>query len=250
VDGRVSASWGSVDQGGLTQINPGHPGYIEYTKKWIRFYIKECGAKGIFFDCLTWAFSPDFTPRSFMRFPGDTNLMAIRFMEEVYACIKECDPEAIMLGEGSSLDAPVNVLSINTNPKRGIDGFGPRDFLLQLNRWSPKRLVIDQGPALFPASGYCRQAGEISQRDEIHQYLTKLLRERGGRDAFTHLPGDLSVLDDLLFVPIYEKPASREVSLPAPWKGVKALTNEITGQRIARKKGVFAGVLPGIYRMK
>ncbi|MGD0092765.1 MAG: hypothetical protein ABSE73_22870, partial [Planctomycetota bacterium] len=155
IDGRLCASWGSIDQGGLTQINPGHPGYLEYTKKWIRFYIGECRCKGIFMDCFVWAFPPDFRPRSFMRFPSDTNLLAVKFAREVYACVKECDPEAILLGEGASMDFPVNVFAINSNPRRATDGLGPRDFFLQLNRWAPKRLVIDQGPRLNPAAGYC-----------------------------------------------------------------------------------------------
>ncbi|MEI9999087.1 MAG: hypothetical protein WDO13_07905 [Verrucomicrobiota bacterium] len=91
IDGRVTASWGSID-GGMAACNPGHPGYIEYTKRWIRFYLRECRCKGIFFDCLGWTFPCDFRPRDFMRYPGDTNRMAIKFIEEIYACIKECDP--------------------------------------------------------------------------------------------------------------------------------------------------------------
>ena len=249
IDGRTCASWGSIDQGSLTHINPGHPGYIEYTKKWIRFYIRECGCKGIFFDCLSWAFPPDFTPRSFMRYPGDTNRLAVRFMQEVYACVKECDPEAIVLGEGASLEGPVNVVSIHANPVRAADGMGPRDFLLQLNRYAPKRLVIDQGPRLFPAAGYCH-VDERPGAEAHNRYLARLLRERGGRDAFTHLPGDLSVLDDLLFVPVTEPPTPRDLRLPAPWDRARLLVEEIAGTRVKRgKDGVFRAVPPGFYRM-
>lgn len=250
IDGRVAASWGSIDQGGLTHINPGHPGYIEYTKKWIRFYIKECGAKGIFFDCLSWAFPPDFTPRSWMRYPGDTNLMGVKFMQEIYAYIKECDPEAIMLGEGSSLEGPVNVFSIHSNPKRALDGLGPRDFLLQLNRYSPKRMVIDQGPRFFPASGW-NVLGRGEENLELSRYFTQLLRERGGRDAFTHLPNDLSILDDLLFVPFGKKDATHNIALPATWSEVKRLRAEIGDALLeANGAGAFENVPPGIYRME
>lgn len=248
IDGRMCASWGSVD-GGMTHCNPGHPGYIEYTKKWIRFYIKECGCKGIFFDCLSWAFPPDFAPRSFQRFPGDTNLLAIKFMEEVYACIKECDPEAIMLGEGTSLEGPVNIFSINTDPKRAIDGWGPRDFFLQLNQYAPKRMVIDQGPRHVPSAGMCcmdkRPGSEARNR-----YLTKLMKEKGGRDAWTHIPGDLSVMGDLLVVPAPNKPEPRDIKLPEKFAKTRKLVEETDGTTVARNnKGVFAGVMPGIYRM-
>ena len=250
IDGRMCRSWGHID-GGMCYPNFGHPGYIEYTKKWIRFYIGECGAKGIFLDCMGFASPPDYTPRPFMRFPGDTNRMMNRFVEEVYACTKACDPEAILLGEGAPLDAPVNVFSIHSNPVRSIDGLGPRDFFLQLNRWAPKRLVIDQGPRLFPASGFCCRE-ERPGFEAKNRYVTKLLTERGGRDAFTHLPGDLSVIDDLLIVSVPEgETLTRDIRLPEPWDGVKKLVEETDGTTVKKgRDGLFAAVAPGIYRMK
>ena len=249
MDGRITASWGNED-GGMMAINPGHPGYIEYTKKWIRFYMKECGAKGIFMDCLGWAFPPDFKPRAFMRYPGDTNLMTLRFIEEIYACIKECDPEGILLGEGAPLDAPVNVITIHTNPVRAIDGMGPRDFFLQLNRYSKKRMVIDQGPQLFAASGICCK-DDGAGWEEKNRYLNRLLRENGGRSAFTHLPGDLSILEDLLVVPAVEGHLYSELRLPQEWAGIRFLTEETDGTQIAASEpGVFRHVPTGIYRMR
>ena len=255
IDGRTQASWGNVDQGELTLVNPGHPGYIAYTKKWIRFYIQECGAKGIFFDCANFAISPDFKPRPWMRYPGDTARMAVRFMEEAYACIKECDPDAILLGEGTSLDHPINVFSIHSNPKRAIDGLGPRDFFLQLNRFAPKRMVIDQGPRFFPAAGFCSK-DERPGADVRNRYLTRLLREKGGRDAWVALPGDLSVhaAERLLVVPVPESEAEQaagvRVILPEPWAGVVRLVEETDGTAIARDDdGAFRGVRAGVYKM-
>ena len=250
IDGRVSASWGSID-GGLMQINPGHPGYIAYTKKWIDFYIGECGARGIFFDCLSWCFPPDFAQRDFMRYPGDTNLMAVRFMDEIYAHVKRIDQSAIVLGEGTSLDFPVDVFSVCANPKRAIDGMGPRDLFLSLNAHSPKRFVIDQGPRLAPASGMCC----VDQRpgaEEANRRMTALLRERGGRDAFAHVNGDLSVLDDLLFVPVPEggDDGGCRVSLPDPWGGVRRLVAD-DGRSYERDgDGGFGDVPSGVYRME
>jgi hypothetical protein len=249
IDGRICASWGSIDQGGLTHVNPGHPGYIEYTKKWIRFYIKECGAKGIFLDCLAWCFPPDFKPRPFMRYPGDTNLMAVKFVREVYAHIKDCDPEAILLGEGTSMDFPVNVFSVNSNPKRALDGLGPRDFLLQLNQYAPKRMAIDQGPRFFPASGYCH-LDERPGSGARNRSMAKLLQEKGGRNAFMHLPGDLSIIGDLLIVSIPSPPAGQNIVLPPKQKRVTKLVGE-TGETTVKRdrNGVFRNVQPGIYRM-
>jgi len=246
---------GSID-GGMIHVNPAHPGYIEYTKKWIRFYMTECGAKGIFMDCLGWAFPPDYRPRSFMRYPGDTNRMAIKFMEECYACIKECDPDGILLGEGTTLEAPVNIFSLHANPQRAIDGLGPRDFMLKLHSYGGKRFVVDQGPCLFPASGLAKQASG-SDLVEVHQALTRLMAEAGGRDAFVALPGDLSVMPSrgLLVVPVPREPSEwntadkGEFSLPAPWSNAYTLVNTLTGSTYqAGDDHKFRGVPPGIYQ--
>jgi hypothetical protein len=250
VDDRVTAAWGSIDGAELGCINPGHPGYIEYTKKWIRFYIGECRCKGIFFDCLSWVFPPDFRSRPWMRYPGDTNRMALRFMREAYRCIKDCDPDAILLGEGTTLEGPVNVFSVHTNPKRAVDGMGPRDFLLSLNPYGDKRFVIDQGPRWFPGSGMCKSDNRPAAT-AVNRYLTTLLRERGGRDAFTSLPGDLSVLDDLLFVPSAGgKGEPTNVSLPVAHDAVVCLADVLGVRRIAKTDGVFRDVPPGVYRME
>ena len=255
IDGRMCAGWGNVDSG-MYHVNPGHPGYIEYTKKWIRFYMNECGCKGIFFDCLGWASPADFTPRDFMRYPGDTNLMAIKFMEEVYACIKECDPEGIMLGEGTSLDAPVNIFSISGNPVRAIDGMGPRDFFLQLNKYSPKQMVVDQGGPMFPASGMVKMATKPGA-PQRNKFLVELLKKKGGPGAFMHLIGDLSVIDDLLIVnegsqhsDLPHPGGAGFVSLPEQFKDVTKLVEKFGGPTMSRgDDGAFREVPSGIYQM-
>jgi hypothetical protein len=252
IDGRLVASWGNGDSG-MMYVNPGHPGYIEYTKRWIRFYINECGAKGIFFDCLGFPMPPDFAPRTFMRYPGDTGVMAIRFLDEMARWIKACDPEAVLIGEGATLDAPVEMYSIITNPRRGVDGFGPRDYLLNLNHYAKKPMTIYHDIAFFPGSGFSLAAGKGWERHDA--YMRDLLAQRGGPGVFTPLPGDLSVLDDLLFVP-FELHRGAEhrlprVELPPLWRAVCELTEEITGAHIRREAdGAFLDVAPGIYRMR
>ena len=252
IDGRFQAGCGNADKPELTHINPGHPGYIEYTKKWIRFYMRECGAKGFFFDCLGWAFPPDFKPRAFMRYPGDTNRMTVTFLEEISACIKECDPDGLCFGEGTTFEAPVNLVSLNLNPARGIDGWGPRDFLLQLNRWSPKRLTLDQGPRLAAAAGMVTMVDRPGYEAK-NRYMTRLLKEKGGRDAFTHVPGDLSIQPDgrLVIVPTQEgRDRYPEFRLPPPWDEVRELVEETDGTRVTRgADGSFRDAVPGIYRM-
>ncbi len=251
IDGRVCASWGSVD-GGMVHCNPGHPGYIEYTKKWIRFYMLECGVKGFFFDCLGWAFPPDFTPRDFMRYPGDTNRMAIKFLDEIYACIKECDPEGLCFGEGTTFDAPVNLASVNHNPVRAIDGWGPRDFLLQLNNYTEKHLTLDQGPAFSAAAGFVHDI-PFPAFAAKNRYMAALLKAKGGKRAFTHVPGDLSILasERLLVVPFKEGTTVYDTfRLPAPWDAVTTLVEETDGSVVTRgADGTFRDVTAGVYKM-
>ncbi len=256
IDGRATAGWGSVD-GGMVMCNPGHPGYIAYTKKWIHFYIVECGCKGIFFDCLGWVFPPDFKPRDFMRYPADTNRLTIKFQTEIYDYIKACDPEAIVLGEGASLDGPINSFSIAGNPIRSIDGMGPRDFFLNLNQYSPKRMVVDQGGDNLPVGGLCRSSAK--HFSEAHKrFMIKLLAERGGPHAFTHVVGDISILDNLLFFPKQEGappntaffPARNNITLPAPWDGITTLRGKFHDSVIEKDcHGVFVGLTAGIYEM-
>ena len=252
-DGRWLGAWGSGDAASMLYVNPGHPGYRAYTKKWIEFYIKECGVKGIFLDCLGFPFPPDFKPRAFQRFPGETPVLAISFMEEMYAFIKSCDPEAVMIGEGTSLDGPVEIFSIVTNPRRGLDGFGPRDYLLNLGRHGRKRMSIYSEVTYLPAAGHC-VADLRPAWAEHNRYLMRLLKEKGGPGRFTWVPVDLSAVDDLLIVPTYQGSPDdyrrEEIRLPAPWDGVKALREEIRGDRIARAAdGAFRQVTPGFYRM-
>jgi hypothetical protein len=252
IDGRTCAAWGNIDSPSLVHINPGHPGYIEYTKKWMRFYIEECGASGIFFDCLSWAFPPDYTPRSWMRYPGDTNRMAVRFMDEIAAYLRQLDPEAILLGEGTSVDFPVHVFSVHTNPKRAADGMGPRDWFLALNRFAPKKLVIDQGPDFNPASGMAMMLpGTGNERK--NRALTKILREKGGRGAWTPLADGLSLLEAerILVVPSAsagEPPL--EIRLPAPWGEATRLVDLVDEGIFELRHGVHSNVPPGIYRLE
>jgi hypothetical protein len=253
IDGRLHATWGSVD-GGMAACNPGHPGYIDYTKKWIRFYIRECGCKGIFFDCLGWAFPPDFTPRPFMRYPGDTNLMVIRFMEEIFGCIRECDPEAIFLGEGTTLDGPIHIFSVHSNPVRSIDGLGPRDFFLHLNSYAARRFVIDQGPRFAPATGMTQALEKTPGAPAKNRRLASLLKAKGSRNSFVHLPGDLSVMESeaLLIVPELAKSDSfPEFRLPAAWSTTAELVEETDGTRIRPDaQGTYRNVPAGLYRMR
>ncbi len=247
IDGRTTASWGSID-GGMSACNPGHPGYIEYTKKWIRFYIKECGCKGIFFDCLGWTFPADFRPRSFMRYPGDTNRMTIKFIEEMYACIKDCDPEAILLGEGATLDAPVNIFSISGNPVRPSTEWDRAISSCNSTNTLRNVSLLTRAAIIFLLQG-CRSSWATRLQTSETNSLPGLSASGGAAMSFTHLPGDVSLLDDWLFVaqhgeppPLTERPAARrELRLPKPWDDAIQLTEHFTGTVVeCRADGVFS----------
>lgn len=257
IDGGISASWGNVDQPEIAHINLGHPGFIEYTRKWIRFYIGECRCKGIFLDCLAWAFPDDFTPRTFMRYPGDTNRMAVRYVQAVYDEIKVCDPDAILLGEGWGSDLPVNVFSIHANPKRAHNEtphMGTRDFLLSLNQYTNRKMAVDQGPRLFGACGFV-VAAKGEKWMAHNRAMVKLLATHGSVDAWSPLPGDLSLLKragdaDLLVVPVDKDETPRDADLSCVDASIIELTELVTGQKITTQTpGRFNQLLPGIYML-
>lgn len=250
INGEKCASWGNRSSG-MYYVNCGHPGYIEYVKKWISFYMKECGCKGIFFDCYGTGMPIDFRPRSFMRYPGDTPLMVIKFMDEIHRHVKSLDPEGIVMGEGAAMDGEVDIVSFNTNPRSEEKPMGPRDFILELAKYSPKRIAIDQGPMFHLGSGISKSQTH-PELVEHNKYMTKLLAKRGCGDA-VNLVGDLSILDDLLVVPWEGEGETqpKSFSLPKPWDGTKTLVEEITGAKVdAVKPGEFKDVGPGFYKMK
>jgi hypothetical protein len=76
--------------------------------------------------------------------------------------------------------------------------------------------------------------------------------------VFTHVSGDVSLLDDLLFVALPGSPppntefpaARRELRLPAPWDDVTKLTERFNGTVFERNgEGAFVGVEPGVYNL-
>ena len=249
IDGRFCASWGSEDNPELAHINPGHPGYIEYTEKWIRFYIKECGCKGIFLDCLGWAFPPDFSPRPFMRYPGDTNRMAVAFVERIHACVKECDPDAILIGEGWSSEFPVEGYSIVSNPARSSDGLGPRDFMQILARRASPRARIYCDQAFNLAGGYC-VASKKPAHERLNKFYTSFLRDNS-MAGFEPLPGDLAVHREkrLLAVPAIQDVDTYPVArLGHVFDGIEALRSLVDGSVIRRSPDkTFSNLPPSIY---
>jgi hypothetical protein len=217
--------------------------------------MQECGAKGFFFDCLGWAFPPDFRPRPFMRYPGDTNRMAIAFIEEIAACVKECDPEGVVFGEGTTFDAPVDLASVNFNPVRAVDGMGPRDFLLALNRYSPRRIVLDQGARFSAAAGMVAALNGPGTAAR-NRCLATFLREHGGPRAFTLLPGELAIHEGMRRLVVPQLAGERQTGryagfrLPAPWEGVMSLVDDSDGSAVVRAAdGCFHDVPPGLYSM-
>jgi hypothetical protein len=259
VDGRWTASWGSERYPALVEINPGHPGYIAYTKKWIRYYI-ELGFKWFFFDCAGRAGTMDFTPRDFMRYPGDTGLMSVRFYDEIVAYAKSLDPEVVISGEGSCSDFPI-VTAINSNPVQSDDGLGPRDYLLSLNRLPGKRIVVDQAGENVPASGVCVLSGahdpslpwDVESRfaallnNRMFKAITAFVKEHGIYHG-EHLPGDFSIIDGHLFVPLHQK--GRAFALPGAHAEWRRLLPADGGAAVERDgDGTFCVPQAGMYRL-
>ena len=261
IDGNWTASWGSQRTPALVLINPGHPGYIAYTKKWLKYYV-ELGYRWFFFDCGGWAMPPDFRPRGFMRFPGDTGLMSVRFYEEIVPYAESLDPGVIISGEGFSSDFPIHVFSINHNPVHSPDGLGPRDYLLSLNRLPGKRIVVDQAGRMVPASGVCVLGGEGEwprelsfdegfdwfAGNEMFKAITAFVAEHGIYGG-EQLRGDISIIEDRIFFPGHYK--GQPVALPEKYAACARIVHAVTGQAIARDaSGAFIAPEPGMYMME
>ena len=187
-----------------------------------------------------------------MRYPSDCSRLAVDFAEEMHAYIKHLDADAIMIGEGASLDMPVEIFSVITNPARGIDGFGPRDYLLSLSRYGGKPLIVNNEATLFPACG-ATFVKLNSGLDEQNKFLVRYLREHGGPRVFTWLPGDLSMHNDLLFVPgnLSHDVVHQAIDIRSARPDVAMLREIIREDTISRNDdGAFEQVAPGIYRMQ
>jgi hypothetical protein len=125
---------------------------------------------------------------------------------------------------------------------------------MNLRNHGGKRMTVDSGLFYAAASGQC-VADERPGWEQHNRYLLKLLTEKGGRDAFTWLPGDLSVLGDLLIVPTPHGAAEGfmhpELRLDKDRAKVRELCEELTGAIVVRgADGAFREVRPGFYRMK
>lgn len=260
VDDNWTVSWGSQRNPSLVLINLGHPGFIAYTKKWLKYYI-ELGYRWFFFDCGGWAMSPDFRPRSFMRFPGDTGLMAVRHYDEIVPYAESLDPGVIISGEGFSSDFPIHVFSINTNPVHSTDGLGPRDYVLSLNKLPGKRIVVDQAGRFVPASGVCCLGGESEwpkglpleegfdwvANNKMYKAITKFVKEHGIYHG-THLRGDISIIDEHIFFPGHYD--GKPVALPVEYARCTKIVHAVTGHQIERSAaGTFIAPEPGMYEM-
>ena len=116
-----------------------------------------------------------------------------------------------------------------------------------------KRIVIDQAPRFCPATGMATALREAPGAAAKNKYLAELLKEKGGRDAFTHVPGDLSIMESegLLVVPEREgEPVCSSFTLPGEWNSVTKLEEQTDRTEVTREAdGSFHEVPPGIYRM-
>jgi hypothetical protein len=257
VDDGWTASWGARGKPNLLCINPGHPGYIEYTKKWIKYYI-ELGFREFYFDCAGWAMPADYRPRRFMRFPGDVGLMSVRFYDEITAYAQSLDPGVIVCCESMPSDFCMHLGSISTNPVHSPDGLGPRDYVLSWNQLPGRRVAVDSGGCLVPASGFCLLPGEDSvplpfeerfdriAGNALFRAVKELVAERGC-SAARHLPGDFSLFSDRLVCPWHYK--GQPLRLPPEHAGVTQLTDVLSGATLHRDADstFVAPAGPGLY---
>jgi hypothetical protein len=254
IDGRPYAGFNHGSSDTYQTLNFNHPEVQAYYLKWIRRYIRDYHVDGIFWDCGGAPLPPDFAPpetRPFQRFPSECMVGGYQFMETVFQEGRACSKDFFMWHECFSQDLPATGYSCHT---------GHDDFLIELNRAGPRRLVFRSGstynlyggfPFVYPGydSAFPSPVSIDTYRplaaDPMNKWLVDFVREHGVRQARGIRPG-VSYCDG--YVVADPARAPHQVTLPA-WTGrPRELTDVLTGTRIKPRGESDDGVtysLPG-----
>ncbi len=283
IDGDWLASWGLPHQPHIVFINHLHPGYQAYVRRWLEYYLGDCGVDSVFFDCAGFSYPCDYAPRAFMRYPSDVMLGNVRFFDFVQETVRRIRPDAVIMTEGHSFDAFANVTSLSNEPAEA-DGIGQRDRVLAFRHQGGKRFCVLSSMEADLGSGYviiepganysiAPDGSDVNLReyarigaDPFNVLLTKIMNEHGCREAI-NLPcgGGVSLLKNFLFVPQPRHdtaspaalvPVARggintagiRVTLPAEFAERRNVRNLVTGQTAtAEADGSFHFTERGIY---
>jgi len=253
-DGRPYESFhiGSYDM--YHAVNFNHPEVQEYFLEWIRRYVRDYRVDGLFWDCGGSPLAPDFAPpetRPFQRFPSESMVGGLRFLEKVMLAGRECSPDFFMWHECFSQDIPGHCYASSTDNE---------DFLFELNRHGRRRLVFRCHSAYNLYGGFtnivpgsdthvpgpvtCETYRRIAA-DPMNRWLVRFVREHGVRDAVGIVPGVAFCKGHIVVDPCKDPLG---VCVPPYLASPRSLRNALTGEVIAptaRGEGGVTFRLPG-----
>ncbi len=243
VDGVHWVSWGWDAHEFIVGCNPLDPGYRQYMLDWTRRYVEEFDVDGFFLDCGVFTLPCDFSPAHTARYLPSEAGPAMRYLfQEMWDVVQAARPNDFhMWYEGVHSDYPGSGFCHGTMvfpPPPPEQITGQRMMFNFVERG--KRLVWDSLQPYDLASGSAHwnpsMAGissvEEARRhaaDPMNQFIVKLVRERGIRDARGITDG-LARLDDyLVTIPGYHGAATLLAPDLQACKGARhVLTDKVT----------------------
>lgn len=215
-------SWGWDAHEFIVGCNPLDPGYRQYILDWTRRYVEEFDVDGFFLDCGVFTFPCDFSPgHTANHFPSEAGPAMRTLFQEMWDIIQEVKPNDFhMWYEGVHADYPGsgfchgNMVFPPLSPEETTGQRMLYNFVKRGKRlvWGTlKAYDLSCGYAMWnpPMAGISTVEEAIKNAsDPMNQFIVKLVKERGVRDARGITDG-LSWLDDyLVTIPEYHGPAT------------------------------------------
>lgn len=245
VDGVPWVSWGWDAHEFITACNALDPGFRKYMLDWTRRYVEDFDVDAFFLDCGVFTLTCDFDPAHTQgHFPSEAGPAMRELFHEMWDLIQEIKPgDFHMWYEGTHSDYPGSGYAWGNMvfpPPPPEATTGQRMMYNFVRRRPERRLVWGTLSAYDLACGMAHWdppmggLGSVAEALEnaanpMNQFIVKLVRERGTREARGITDG-LSWLDNLLItIPQYHGAVT--IAEPA-LQNLKAVEHVLTGERI------------------
>lgn len=246
VDGKPIRLRNVPDSGvNIDILNCADPGFQEYIREWIRYYVSEVGIDGLFWDSGFQALPPDFGNKPYLRWPGQANALAAEFYARMLRFGQSLSPDFFMWAEGLSVDIPMNGFSVDAKTHGEHSG---NRFMHRLAHLGRQRLMWRAAWPHDLASGFVMlnpmndvgrdlAAYRAIARDPMNQWICRTVKERGVRKAIGLADG-VSLLDEF----VVTRPGfAGEVVVPSELCHGTSLRHVVTGS-VLRGRKTPAGV--------
>ncbi len=244
VDGVHWMSWGWDADEFIVACNGLDPGYRQYMLDWTRRYVEDFDVDGFWLDCSVFALACDFSPEHTQgHFPSEAGPAMRSLFQEMWDIVQAVKPGDFHLShEGVHADYPATsythgTLTLPPPPPGVMTGqrmmYNFVKYGKRLAWWTLHAYDLASGNVQWnpPMAGLESVESAIKNAaDPMNQFIVRLVRERGVRDA-RGLTDGLSWLDDyLVTVPEYH---GRVTIVEPALQDVKAVEHVLTAQQTA-----------------